>query len=68
VARTISVKRYLKEIYHYQAEDNWDANYVCEMQAFVQACEGHGLCGLASGEDGVAALEIVMAAREKAGI
>jgi len=51
------------------AWDNWDMNYQEEMVAFISSIEqGQHLAPLATGEDGVACLYAVMAAREKAGI
>jgi predicted dehydrogenase len=46
----------------------WDQTYRDEMQAFLGAIDGKDPGPLASGTDGVAALQIVMEAREKAGL
>ena len=51
------------------ATDSFDGNYIDEMRCFIKSIEnGHHMPPLATGEDGVACLYAVMAAREKAGI
>lgn len=56
------------------AKDSFDENYVDELKAFIQAIEGGHQnpllepCPLAGGDDGVAALQLVMDARKKAGL
>jgi predicted dehydrogenase len=49
-------------------KDNWDQVYLDEMSAFLRAVDGGDPGPLADGADGVAALEIVMQARQKAGL
>lgn len=68
VKRTIRVKKDLRVIYDFVAVDSFDANYVEEMRQFVVACETGQMGDLATGEDGVRCLEIIMQAREMAGI
>lgn len=68
VRRTIKIRNGLHTIYDYQAEDSFDANYVEEMRQFVEACRTGQMGDLATGEDGVRCLEIIMQAREMAGI
>jgi len=46
----------------------WDQFYLDEMRAFMSAINGGNPGPLADGADGVAALQIVMEAREKAGL
>jgi predicted dehydrogenase len=49
---------------NYVAVDSWDENYIEEMQAFLDRMTGHDTLG-ATGYDGLATLEILLAAKEK---
>jgi predicted dehydrogenase len=57
-----------KKDHQYIAADSFDDNYVDELRAFFNAIEGKDAGPLADGYDGVAALQVVMDAREKAGL
>jgi predicted dehydrogenase len=46
----------------------WDQTYIDEMEAFIRAIDGKDPGPLADGVDGVAALQLVMDIREKAGL
>ena len=48
--------------------DNWDQVYLDELAAFLRVIDGGDPGPLADGYDGVAALQLVMDAREKAGL
>ncbi len=64
VKRTVRITREAETIYEYQATDTFDQNYIQEMVEFIFCCENGRapLSPLATGKDGVEALEIVMAA------
>jgi len=57
-----------KEDHEAKFTDTFDENYIDEMKAFINAIEGKDRGPLADGSDGVAALQIVMDARKKAGL
>ena len=61
-------KRGEKEIHTiYRGRDSWDQNYVTEMSTFINSIEDRfHLKPLATGEDGINAMKVVMAIREKA--
>lgn len=52
---------------HFQGVDSFDKNYVEEMQAFIDRIDGKDTLG-ATGEDGLAALQICLDARKMAGV
>lgn len=49
---------------HHKFDDSWDINYMDEMTAFLTKIDGQEALG-ASGEEGLAVLEILLQAREK---
>ncbi len=51
----------------FMGKDTWDSNYVDEMKAFIDLIDGKSGLG-ATGEDGLAALECIVKAREIAGL
>ena len=51
-----------------QGQAVWDRTYVDELKAFINAIDGKDPGPLADGADGVAALQLVMDIREKAGL
>lgn len=51
-----------------QGQAVWDQTYVDELKAFINAIDGKDPGPLADGIDGVAALQLVMDIREKAGL
>lgn len=51
----------------YQSRDTWDSNYIYELRAFIDRIEGKDVPG-ATGEDGMAALDICLQARRMAGL
>lgn len=52
----------------YEAHDNWDGNYREEMRHFIDVLDGKPSALLATGQDGVACLEMILKAKELAGI
>jgi predicted dehydrogenase len=48
--------------------DDWDGNYLSEMKEFVKAIDGEPSKLLATGEDGLATLELILKIKELAGI
>lgn len=50
----------------FTATDSWDSNYIDEMKGFLARCSGHNDGIGATGEDGLAALKIIEAVKEKA--
>jgi predicted dehydrogenase len=51
----------------FQGQDSWDENYVEEMQAFLDRCDGKDTIG-ATGEEGLAVLKICLEVRKQAGL
>jgi predicted dehydrogenase len=52
----------------YKFSDSYEANYIEEMQAFLDAIDGKPAPLLATAQDGLATLELILKAKELAGI
>jgi predicted dehydrogenase len=55
-------------VVHYNGSDTFDENYVDEMKAFLDLIDGKPVPHAATGEDGLRTLEIILKAKEMAGI
>jgi predicted dehydrogenase len=51
----------------FQGQDSWEENYVTEMQAFLDRCDGKQTLGC-TGEEGLAVLKICLEVRKQAGL
>ena len=52
---------------HWAGDDDWNDNYIEEMQAFIDRIDGKDTIGC-SGEEGLKVLEVCLAARKQAGL
>lgn len=71
IARTVKVSNLLSGSNILEMKDNWDGNYLLEMQHFLRACEKGQINKddpLASGLEGADALDVILSVRSMAGL
>jgi predicted dehydrogenase len=52
----------------FYGSDDWDSNYIEEMQSFIDLIDGKEVPHAATGADGLAVLELILVAKKEAGI